>query len=281
MLIRVDRIQVAVSDSERAADIWEEVLGAAVVREDGVESLRSHRTVLGLGSSEVELLRPTGPGPVADHLGAWGEGIFSAGFAVAGIAAARDRLADAGVRWTEEGEQILVDASEIGGLGCVLTPDRPTHAPAAVSGLYEVTHLVHNWKEAQEAHSRVFGLDPSGFSEIESGHYGYTGSLLLFDPPQRLDRIELAQVVESDLAMGRFVRRHGESIYMCYAECDDVPALIARLRDCGARFDAPSDDADPPNLFVHPKALTGVLMGVSRTHHAWTWSGRPELARGS
>ena len=67
---------------------------------------------------------------------------------------------------------------------------------------------------------------------------------------------------------------------MCYSECDDTAALIERLRAADARFSAPPDEPDPPNLFVHPKSLTGVLMGVSRRHHAWTWSGRPELARG-
>ncbi len=281
MLLYVDRIQVAVSDRERAADVWGEVLGALPVREDAVESLRSHRTVLGLGDSEVELLLPTGPGPVADHLGAWGEGIFAAGFAVASHGATRERLAEAGVRWTEEGEQIFVDAGEVHGLGTVLSPPREREAACALLGLYEVTHLVRSWKEVMDAHTRVFGLDPSRFSEIESDRYGYTGSLLLFDPPGRLDRIELSQPLDREQAMGRFFHRRGESIYMCYAQCDDMAALVSRLRGCGARFSADPDDPAPANLFVHPSALSGVLMGVSRVDYAWTWSGRPELAGAS
>lgn len=281
MLLFVDRIQVAVSDRERARDVWGEVLGAEPVREDAVESLRSHRTVLGLGDSEVELLLPTGPGPVADHLGAWGEGIFAAGFAVASLGDARERLADAGVRWTEEGEQIFVDGGEVHGLGTVLSPSRQRDTSCAVRGLYEVTHLVRSWKEVAESHARVFGLDPSRFSEIESDHYGYTGTLTLFDPPARLDRIELSQPTNREQAMGRFFHRRGESIYMCYAECEDTGALVSRLRECGARYSADPDDPAPANLFVHPSALTGVLMGISRTNHAWTWSGRPELAGAS
>jgi hypothetical protein len=31
-------------------------------------------------------------------------------------------------------------------------------------------------------------------------------------------------------------------------------------------------------MFIHPTALHGVLMGISRTNWAWTWSGHPELA---
>lgn len=281
MLERVDRIQVAVREAAEAASTWRDLLGARRVREDAVESLRSHRTVLRLGASEVELLAPTGPGPVADHLGAWGEGIFAAGFATPDLGAMRQRLADSGVRWTEEGEQILLEPSETRGLGCALTGSSPLEPAGVLRGLYEVTHLVRSWKQAAEAHARVFGLDPARFCEISSEQFGYTGTLLLFDPPRRLDRIELAEITDSSRPMGRFFRRRGESIYMSYAECDDMAALVRRLRERGALFDAPAGEADPSNLFIHPKSLTGVLLGVSRTAHAWTWSGRPELARAS
>jgi hypothetical protein len=278
MLERVDRIQVAVRDVERAIDIWGEVVGAEPVREDSVESLRSHRTVLHMGESEVEMLVPTGPGPVADHLGAWGEGLFAAGFSVADIGAMRQQLSDTGVRWTEEGDQIFVDGSEASGLGFVISTSAARERVGLLSTLYEVTHLVRSWKQAQDAHSRMFGLAPEGFCEIESVAYGYTGSLLLFDPPARLDRVELCQIVDPELPMGRFFRRRGEALYMCYSECDDPAKLVAHLREIGARFDAPGGQADPDNLFIHPTALTGVLMGVSRTNYGWTWSGRPELA---
>ena len=32
-------------------------------------------------------------------------------------------------------------------------------------------------------------------------------------------------------------------------------------------------------LWIHPGALHGLLLGVSRTTLAWEWSGRPELVR--
>jgi catechol 2,3-dioxygenase-like lactoylglutathione lyase family enzyme len=275
----VDRLLVVVSDLERGRAVWSDVLGAEAVREDSLESLRSHRVVLGLGASEIELLLPTGPGPVADHLGAWGEGIFAAGFAVSDVRAMRERLADAGVRWTEEGPQIFVDPSETRGMGTVLSPLADREAPSLLSHLYEVTHIVRGWKEVQEEHARVFGLAPDRFCEIESENFGYTGQLLLFEPPTRLDRIELVQVTQREAAMGRFFQRRGESIYMSYAECPDPAALVERLRSRSVRFTAPPDDDDPDNLWIHPSGLTGVLLGVSRTNHGWTWSGRPELAR--
>jgi hypothetical protein len=40
---------------------------------------------------------------------------------------------------------------------------------------------------------------------------------------------------------------------------------------------APGDWTGPSsgpvdNLFIHPAALGGMMMGISRTGHAWTWS---------
>jgi len=34
-----------------------------------------------------------------------------------------------------------------------------------------------------------------------------------------------------------------------------------------------------PELFIHPTAFNGVLVGVSRTEQAWLWSGDPERSR--
>lgn len=278
MLRRLDRIQVVVRDTGRAVRVWEDLLGAEPRREGGLESLRTHRTVLQVGESEIELLEPTGPGPAADQLATWGEGLFAAGFAVDSLGDIRERLASRGVRWTEEGDQIFIEPRETNGLRTVLSrlADRPSVGP--LRWIYEVSHLVRSWKEAMERHTELFGLDSSAFSEIASEQYGYTGTLLLFDPPARLDRIELCEITQPEKAMGRFYRRRGETLYMCYAECDDTGSLLERLRTHGARFAAPPDDPAPPNLFIHPSAMCGVLLGVSRTHWAWIWSGRPELA---
>jgi hypothetical protein len=32
-------------------------------------------------------------------------------------------------------------------------------------------------------------------------------------------------------------------------------------------------------MFIHPNQFLGVLVGVSRSEVAWTWSGDPERAR--
>jgi hypothetical protein len=80
--------------------------------------------------------------------------------------------------------------------------------------------------------------------------------------------------------MGRFHKRRGDSLYMFYVETDDVAALEQRLQARGARFAANRrDEAGLAGLFIHPSAFLGVLIGVSRTDHAWTWSGDPARAK--
>ena len=72
--LTVDRIQLAVHDRRATAAAWEKLLDAAVVREDRVAALSCHRTVLAVGTSEVELLTADGAGPVHDA----GPGLFAA-----------------------------------------------------------------------------------------------------------------------------------------------------------------------------------------------------------
>src|SRR2546422_11546903 len=79
MLLRVDRMQLAVRDCMVAADAFAEVLGAEKVREDELRVFNAKRTVVQAGESEFELLEPAGDGAVASHLERWGEGIFAAG----------------------------------------------------------------------------------------------------------------------------------------------------------------------------------------------------------
>ena len=54
-----------------------------------------------------------------------------------------------------------------------------------------------------------------------------------------------------------------------------------RLLDAGAtltpRAGTVADEHD--GVWVHPKDLHGMLLGVSRTSLAWEWSGRPGLVR--
>lgn len=278
MLERVDRVQLAVRDRHAAAKAFADLLGAPLARDSESRHLGARRTVLALGESEVELCEPVGAGLVREHLERWGEGLMTAGFAVRDMTDLHARLAEEGAEFAEDGDQTYLEPSQTAGMRVVLTPARP--AARAGARLYEVTNtLVSDWTVAADLYTRLFGLDPRHFSPIKSERFGYVGTLTLFDPPARLDRIELSQVVNPASAMGRWVGKRGDSLYMCYLETDDVPGIVRRLEARGARWTPRGSDpkTEPDGLWVHPSALHGLLLGLSRTTLAWEWSGRPAL----
>jgi catechol 2,3-dioxygenase-like lactoylglutathione lyase family enzyme len=286
MLKHVDRMLLAVRDRAVAADTFRAILGAEPVRDDTSKLLAARRTVVQAGISEFDLLEPAGEGPVATHLERWGEGILGVGFSTSDLSALGRRLSERGITHSEEDGRLFIPARPAGGasdqtpgMNIVLSPHEERSPVGLVKWLYEVTNLVDDHQQAAAFYADIFGLDASNFSPIESEQYGYTGQLTLFNPPQQLDRIELSQPTEPSRAMGRFHARRGQSIYMGYVETDDVAAVQSALEARGARYAGRTDDPNPEGLFIHPTALHGMLLGVSRTNLAWTWSGRPELAK--
>ena len=279
MLERVDRMQLAVRDGAEAARSFGAILGAEKVREDELALYAAKRTVVQAGDSEFELLEPTGAGPVADHIEQWREGIFAAGFSTNDLLGVSKSMSEAGIAYRDEGGQLFIEGDQTRGMRMVISEHRERSPVGSIGYVYEATNIVDDWKEAAKFYTKAFGLDESRFSALTSGQYGYTGTLTLFDPPARLDRIELTQITDPAGAMGRFHGRRGASIYMCYVETDNVRAIQDRLEAKEARYTGRSDDPNPEGIFIHPTALHGMLMGVSRTNLAWNWSGRPELAR--
>ncbi len=279
MLKYVDRMILAVRDRAAAADTFRAILGAVHVRDDTSNLLAARRTVVQAGISEFDLLEPDGEGLVATHLERWGEGILGVGFSTTDLSALGRRLSERGITHSEEDGRLFIASDQTPGMNIVLSPHEERSPVGLVKWLYEVTNLVDDHQQAAAFYTHMFGLDASNFSPIESEQYGYTGQLTLFNPPQQLDRIELSQTMEPSRAMGRFHARRGQSIYMGYVETDDVAAVQSALEARGARYAGRTDDPNPEGLFIHPTALHGMLLGVSRTNLAWTWSGRPELAK--
>ncbi len=282
MFKRVDRILVAVPDSASAERTVAEVFGAELVRRDTASPIRAKRSTMQAGTSLIELLEPDGTGPVQDFVSKWESGLFGVGFSVDDTNAAARQLKRFDVRFEQSQGQLYLDPGATLGMRTVIST-RHERAPAgAIKWVYEVTNVVGDWKAASNRYARIFGLDASKWSPIESKDFGYTGTLTLFDPPERLDRIEIAQITDPNLAMGRFHKRRGDSLYMFFVETDDVGAIENRLTARGARFAAHRrDEAGLAELFIHPSAFLGVPIGVSRAEHAWTWSGDPDRARRS
>jgi hypothetical protein len=280
MLKRVDRVQIVVANSNAAEEVVEEVFGGELVRRDKAATLCARRSTMQAGSSLIELLEPDGAGPIQDFVSKWGSGLFGAGFSVDDPGATAHHLAKCGVNFDQSAGQLYLDPAATFGMRTVISQHHERASVGAIKWIYEVTNVVREWKAASDLYARIFDLDAAKFSPIESKQFGYKGTLTLFDPPARLDRIEIAQITDPNLAMGRFHQRRGDSLYMFFVETDDVGALEQRLQARSSRFAAHTrDEAGLAELFIHPSAFLGVLIGVSRTEHAWTWSGDPNRAK--
>jgi catechol 2,3-dioxygenase-like lactoylglutathione lyase family enzyme len=279
MLEQLEGVVLAVRDAEAATKTFEQIFGARFDGSTDSDVWNARIAILRCGTDLLRLAEPRGPGAVQEHIDKWGEGLFAAVFSSKQQDAIAKRLDDKTISNVAEGGLIYVDPSRTFGLRTVISQHEDRDQVGIVSFLYEVTHLVHDWKAASEFWTDAFGLEGMRFSPIKSDHYGYEGVLTLFDPPRLLDRIEVVHPYDTEKAMGKFFVRRGEGPYMFYTECHDTPELARRLDEAGARY-AGNPSKDPrTSIFIHPSATHGVLIGVSPKDQAWTWSGRPELAQ--
>jgi len=276
MLRRVDRIQLTTRNADATAQLWGRLLDCAVTGSDRVEALNARRVTVQVGDSLVEMLEPAGAGLALEHLQLGRGGPFSVGVSVTDVGALHAHLAALGIRGTTLDDQLFLHESELNipGLNVLVSPHRERAPVGLMKNLYEATHLTTAADRAAADIARVFGLDAAAFVPIRSDQYGYEGTLTLFDD-NALHRIETIRPFDSGKTMGRFLNRFGPSLYMCYGETDDVGAVRERLKAV-APGDWTGADDDDDGLFVHPRALGGVMLGVSRTTHAWIWSGHPE-----
>ncbi|OGK98196.1 MAG: hypothetical protein A3D33_09890 [Candidatus Rokubacteria bacterium RIFCSPHIGHO2_02_FULL_73_26] len=114
----------------------------------------------------------------------------------------------------------------------------------------ELSVVVRDLEAAIERYTRLFGLRVHRRSE--SKEFGFKNAIL----PTGIGHIELLQPTDPDKAIGRFLARHGEGVYLVGFECTDVPGSVARLRAAGARVDSPKEDI----AWVHPREAHGLFV---------------------
>ncbi len=280
MLKRVDRVQIAVANLDAAEKVVANVFGAEPMRRDEAAPIGAMRSTMQAGASLIELVQPNGAGPVRDFLDRWGQGLFAAGFSVDDLDAAARHLEKQGAKFVSSAGQLFVDPSSTFGMRVVISLKHERAPVGLIKWTYEVTNVVADWRAASDRYAKLFSLDSPKFVPIESKDFGYTGTLTMFDSPARLDRIEIAEITNGDLAMGRFHRKRGDSLYVFFVETEDVTAIAQRIESTGSKANVwRRDEAGAAEMFIHPSQFLGVLVGVSRTEVAWTWSGDPDRAR--
>ncbi len=282
MLSAMNRVMLATDDAAAAGGCWERLLDAepAGTQEHAALSATAH--LWRLGDGWIEILTPAGNGIVADALAARGPHLFAGGFTTPDVDAFARHLESQGIQPLRDGDRLMLDehASGIPNLRLFISKEDPQPAVGLVDTFYELTDLVADADRETAQVATVLGLDETVFVPISSEPYGYAGALTLLHH-DRLDRLEMITPNRKGTTMHRFYERTGGGLYMAFAESGHLAEIERRAQEAGAGHTAvpaagKRDALGAHTLFLHPKSLGGMMLGLSRRTYAWTWSGHPE-----
>ncbi|PYN23890.1 MAG: hypothetical protein DMD99_12935 [Candidatus Rokuibacteriota bacterium] len=120
--------------------------------------------------------------------------------------------------------------------------------------IVELTVVVRDLDAAVERFQRLFGL--TAHHRAESQEFGFKNAVL----PTGIGHIELLQPTDPDKAVGRFLAKHGEGVYLVGFECQDIPGSVERLKKAGARVDGRRADV----AWVHPQDAHGLFVELRK-----------------
>jgi len=114
----------------------------------------------------------------------------------------------------------------------------------------ELSIVVRNLDEAVARFTRLFGLKVH--TRGESKEFGFKNAIL----PTGIGHIELMEPTDSTKAVGKFLARNGEGVYLVGFECRDIPGAVKKLRADGVKVDSPRNDI----AWVHPRETHGLFV---------------------
>lgn len=113
MLKGLEHIGIAVSNLDEALAFFEKTLGLKVESIIAVEGQKVRVAILPLGETKIELLEPTGEGPITRFLARRGEGLHHIAFEVSDIHGFLKRMKDKGIKLVDEVPRIGAEGLEI------------------------------------------------------------------------------------------------------------------------------------------------------------------------
>jgi methylmalonyl-CoA/ethylmalonyl-CoA epimerase len=126
--------------------------------------------------------------------------------------------------------------------------------PIMLGDIVELTVVVRDIEAAIERFTGLFGL--TVHHRGESKEFGFKNAIL----PTGIGHIELLQPTDPDKAVGRFLAKHGEGVYLVGFECQDIPGSVERLKKAGARVDGRRPDV----AWVHPQDTHGLFVELRK-----------------
>ena len=116
--------------------------------------------------------------------------------------------------------------------------------------IVELSVVVRDLDAAAARYTTLFGLREH--RRGESKDFGFRNAIL----PLGTGHIELLQPTDPDKAVGRFLARRGEGVYLVGFECADIPGSVMKLRRAGVQVDNPRADI----AWVHPRDAHGLFV---------------------
>jgi len=120
--------------------------------------------------------------------------------------------------------------------------------------IVELSVVVRDLDAAIERYTTLFGLRVH--HRGESKEFGFKNAIL----PTGIGHIELLQPTDPDKAVGKFLARHGEGVYLVGFESKDILGAVKELRGRGARVDSPRPDI----AWVHPRDCHGLFVELRK-----------------
>jgi methylmalonyl-CoA/ethylmalonyl-CoA epimerase len=116
--------------------------------------------------------------------------------------------------------------------------------------IVELSVVVRDLDAAAARFTRLFDLKVQRRDESE--RFGFRNAIL----PTGIGHIELLQPTDPTKAVGRFLERRGEGVYLVGFECADIPGAVRTLRAEGVQVDSPRPDL----AWVHPREAHGLFV---------------------
>jgi methylmalonyl-CoA/ethylmalonyl-CoA epimerase len=123
--------------------------------------------------------------------------------------------------------------------------------------IVELSVVVNDLDAAAARFMKMFGLRVH--RRDTSDRFGFKNAIL----PTGIGHIELMQPTDPGKAVGKFLAKRGEGVYLVGFECGDVAGAVATLRGEGVQVDSPRPDI----AWVHPRQTHGLFVELRHREH--------------
>lgn len=125
---------------------------------------------------------------------------------------------------------------------------------ARMGDAIEISVVVRDLDKAVERFTTLFGL--TVHTRTESKEFGFKNAIL----PLGKGHIELMQPTDPDKAVGKFLAKRGEGVYLIGFDCADIPGAVKHLKNEGVRVDDRRGDI----AWIHPAETNGLFVELRK-----------------